>query len=73
MKLLKFWAFAVMIIAVLGLAACGGGEAEVKTQHYSTTLGQELKDLDDAYNKGIIDEKQYKRAKEKLIDQRTDR
>lgn len=72
MRLLKFWAFMVMIMAVLGLAACGGGGADVKTQSYSTTLGQELKDLDEAYNKGIITEKQYKKAKEKLIDQRTD-
>lgn len=72
LRMLKFWAFAVMILAVLSLAACGGGGADVKTQSYSTTLGQELKDLDDAYNKGIITEKQYKNAKEKLIEQRTD-
>jgi len=73
MKLLRFWAVVVMIVMALGLAACGGGGAEVKSQSYSTTLGQELKDLEDAYNKGIITEKQYKKSKEKLIEQRTDR
>ncbi|MBI4763130.1 MAG: hypothetical protein HY787_00795 [Deltaproteobacteria bacterium] len=72
MRLLKFWALVVMIIVVLGLAACGGGDSDVRTQNYSTTLGQELKDLEEAYNKGIITEKQYKNAKEKLIEQRTD-
>lgn len=72
MKLLRFWPVVVIIIMALGLGACRGGGAEVKTQSYSTTLGQELKDLEDAYNKGIITEKQYKRSKEKLIEQRTD-
>jgi len=33
--------------------------------------GQELKDLEEAYQKGIIAEKQYKEAKGKLIEQRT--
>ena len=72
MRLLKLGVFIIMIILALGLAACGGGGADVKTQSYSTTLGQELKDLDEAYNKGIITEKQYKNAKDKLIEQRTD-
>jgi hypothetical protein len=34
-------------------------------------LGQELKDLEEAYQKGIITEKEYGQAKEKLIKQRT--
>jgi uncharacterized membrane protein len=72
MKLLRFWAVAVMIVMAFGLGACRGGKAEVKTQSYSTTLGQELKDLDEAYEKGIITEKQYKKSKEKLIELRTD-
>ena len=72
MKLFKFSAFIVMIVLALGLGACRGGGAEVKTQSYSTTLGQELKDLEEAYNKGIITEKQYKKSKEKLIELRTD-
>lgn len=72
MKLIRLLAVVTMIVMVLGFAACGGGDSEVKTQHYSTTLGQELKDLEEAYKKGIITEKQYNKAKEKLIDQRTD-
>jgi hypothetical protein len=45
--------------------------AELQSGSYSTTLGQELKDLKDAYEKGIITEKQYETTKEKLIEQRT--
>jgi hypothetical protein len=70
MKLLRIWTVVLMIGMVFGLAGCGGGGAEVRTQSYSTTLGQELKDLEEAYQKGILTEKQYKEAKEKLIEQR---
>jgi hypothetical protein len=60
-------------LLVLGPAGCGGGEAKVQSHQstYSTTLGQELKDLDDAYKKGIITEQQYENSKKKLIEQRT--
>ena len=71
MKVLRIWSVVMVMIMALGLVGCGGGGAEVKTQSYSTTLGQELKDLEEAYQKGIITEKQYKDAKEKLIEQRT--
>lgn len=56
----------------LCMTACGGG-TQVKSEQssYSTTLGQELKDLEDSYKKGIITQKQYEEAKEKLIQQRT--
>jgi hypothetical protein len=45
-------------------------EEEAKTTT-TTTLGDELKDLKDAYDKGIITEKEYNAAKEKIIKQRT--
>ncbi len=61
----------VFTIVLSLLSACGGGGSEVKTESYSTTLGQELKDLDEAYRKGIISEKQYNQSKERLLEQRT--
>ncbi|MGE5301503.1 MAG: hypothetical protein ACM3MB_11195 [Acidobacteriota bacterium] len=65
----------VLLIALtgVGLTGCGGGGAEVKSEQstYATTLGQELKDLEDSYKKGIITQKQYEEAKERLIEQRT--
>ena len=62
-----------MFFLSLIIGGCGGGGADVKTESssYSTTLGQELKDLEDAYKKGIISEKEYNDAKKKLIEQRT--
>ncbi len=51
---------------------CGGGGSKVKTEstNISTTLGQELSDLQKAYEQGIITENQYKEAKEKLLKER---
>lgn len=71
---LKMLTVSVVTVAALGLPACGGGGAKVQSEQstYSTTLGQELKDLEDSYKKGIITEKQYEEAKEKLIKQRTE-
>ncbi len=48
------------------LAGCGGGGAELHSTN--TTMGQELMDLDASYKKGILSEKEYKDAKEKIID-----
>ena len=72
MKRLSGWAVAMMTVAALFMTGCGGG-TEVKSEQstYSTTLGQELQDLEDSYKKGIITQKQYEEAKEKLIKQRT--
>ena len=73
MKKLGGWTLTMMTVAALCMNACGGGGAQVKSEqaNYSTTLGQELKDLEDSYKKGIITQKQYEEAKEKLIQQRT--
>jgi hypothetical protein len=46
-------------------AGCGGGGASVKQSN--TTLGQELTDLQAAYDKGIITEKEYERAKKEIL------
>ena len=51
----------------------GGGRAKVETTDITTTtpLGQELMDLQKAYEQGIITEEEYKEAKEKIIKRRT--
>lgn len=62
-----------VFIVVPALVGCGGGtEVKQSTSIYSTTLGQELQDLDGAYQKGLITEKEYKEAKQKLIKRRTE-
>ena len=68
---MKFFRIAVMLFVLVfagGLAGCGGGSAEVKTSTRTSTLGQELIDLDKAYQQGAITEKQYKAAKEELLE-----
>lgn len=73
MKNLRLFIIGIIALFALGTSGCCGGGSEVKTENknYSTTLGNELQDLRDAYDKGIISEKEYKQAREKLLQQRT--
>jgi hypothetical protein len=64
------WIGLVAILLLMVMPLAGGGGASVKQS--MTTLGQELQDLDDAYKKGLLTEKEYKKAKEDLIDKHTD-
>lgn len=61
-------AMTVAMVAVM-TTGCGGGGAKVeaKTTTTTTTMGQELMDLDSAYQKGIIDEKQYDESKKAIL------
>ena len=51
----------------VSLQGCGGGGAKVQSQMNTTTLGQELMDLEAAYKKGVITEKEYERAKKQIL------
>jgi len=54
-----------------GLPGCGGGEGgEVKSKIRSTTVGQELIDLESAYKKGAITEKEYESLKKKILERK---
>lgn len=58
-----------MLFIILGMLLVGcGGTTRVETQN-NVTLGQQLIDLDKAYKDGVISEKEYKKAKEGLLDQ----
>ncbi len=74
LMLLRVFIAGTLVFLSLNLQGCcgGGGGSKVKTESKSinTTLGTELKDLKDAYDQGIITEKQYKEAKEKLLKER---
>ena len=70
MKLMRILAILMLLSLPAGMAGCGGGGAEIKQQ--TTTLGQELQDLDDAYKKGLLSEKEYKELREELIDKYSD-
>jgi uncharacterized membrane protein len=70
-----FWV-GMVFLALMGFyGCCGGGSTTVKDQSMTTTttLGDELKSLKDAYDQGIITEKEYNTSKERIIKQRTDK
>ena len=59
---------ASLIIVVLcsAIGACGGGTTTVKAAD-AHTMGQELSDLQRAYEAGAITEKEYEKAKAKIL------
>jgi hypothetical protein len=65
MKKLGAFFSVVILVMSLSLMGCGGGGAKVQAS--STTLGQELVDLQEAYEKGIITEKEYNNLKKKVM------
>jgi len=71
MKLFRICALALIVLMSVSFMGCGGTKTDVVSETSTTTLGQELQDLDKAYKDGIITEKEYKKAKEKLIKKKT--
>ncbi len=67
MRFLRTGILLVFLLSAVGLSGCGGGSAEVKTTTRTSTMGQELMDLEKAYKQGAITEKQYKEAKEGIL------
>ncbi len=63
---MRLTSLTLMCAALLTISACGGGGAKMET--HNTTMGQELVDLKKAYDEGIITEREYKRAKNDIID-----
>ena len=72
MRLFRICALALAVLLCVNIIACGG-QKEKKTESVTitTTLGQELQDLEKAYKDGIITEKEYEKAKKRIIEQRT--
>lgn len=50
-----------------GLSGCGGGGAKNYNITRSTTVGQELKDLKEARDRGAISADEYEELREKII------
>ena len=73
MRVSKVCALILVILVHLNFAACSGSKTDVKSESptVTTTLGQELLDLDKAYKDGIITQREYEKAKKSLIEQRT--
>lgn len=60
---------ALLLNGCLGLSVGGGKKntTENKSETYNVTLGQQLIDLQRAYEEGIITKKEYERQKKKLL------
>ena len=55
---------AAVIAAALTLSACGGSTTTVKQ---TETQGQQLMDLKEAYDNGVITEKEYNKTKANIL------
>jgi len=55
---------ATIIAMALSLTACGGSTTTVKQ---TETQGQQLMDLKEAYDKGVISEKEYNSTKKQIL------
>ena len=58
---------AVMLVVLFSVSGCGGGGAKVNSQITTTTMGQELQDLEESYKKGLLSEKEYKKARKAIL------
>ena len=67
MNRVKISAVVVLLLFSVSFWGCGGGGAKMKTQIMTTSLGQELTDLDQARSMGIITDKEYDKAKKGLM------
>jgi hypothetical protein len=54
-----------LLASTLMIAGCSGGGANVTAS--STTMGQELQDLEESYKQGIITEREYNKAKDDIL------
>jgi uncharacterized membrane protein len=72
MKLIRVLAVVLVLVSWGAVIGCGGGGADVKQMTTTTTLGQELQDLDDAYKKGLLSEEEYKKSRKNLMEKYDD-
>ena len=59
---------AAVLAMTLGVAACGGSTTTVKQ---TETQGQQLLDLKEAYDSGVISEREYNDAKKRILKGKT--
>lgn len=62
--ILSFAAITLSLACAASLSACG---SSTKVEARTTTVGQELKDLDDARNKGLLTEDEYSKKRDEIM------
>ncbi len=53
---------------LLGVVACGGGGADVRSEVSTTTTGQQLMDLKKALDSGAMSKEEYEKERKKILD-----
>jgi hypothetical protein len=53
---------------LLGVVACGGGGAEVRSEVTTTTKGQQLLDLKKALDSGAMTKDEYEKERKKILE-----
>jgi uncharacterized membrane protein len=73
MKRFVIIVLAAMVMMGMGfsLTGCGSSTKTEIKEAPKTTLGQELIDLDEAYNKGVITKDEYEKQKKELLKSRS--
>jgi hypothetical protein len=66
MKKISILILVGLLLTSFGMSGCGGKKTTVQAQ--TTTLGQELTDLQKAYEQGIITEKEYNKLKKEIME-----
>lgn len=59
---------ALCSIFLLGVVACGGGGADVRSEVSTTTTGQQLMDLKKALDSGAMTKEEYEKERKKILD-----
>jgi len=65
MKFFRILVVLTMLGFSIAATGCGGGGAEI--QATNTTMGEELHDIKQAFDQGIITKKEYERAKKDIL------
>ncbi|ARE39743.1 hypothetical protein RGUI_1602 [Rhodovulum sp. P5] len=56
----------ILVACCLGISGCGGGPRQ-NTQVRTTTIGQELSDLQAAHAEGAISDREYEKMRAKIL------
>lgn len=60
----------VALLACSSAACIAGCGSSAKVESRSTTVGQELQDLEDARNKGLLTEDEYQKKRAQIMKQK---
>lgn len=58
------------LLLAAALSGCWGGGADVRNSTRSTTVGQELIDLERAHEQGLLDQREYERQRRRILRRR---